>query len=113
ELLRDIDARWTAQRAIRDSAAFDKKRDPAVGWVANAVDADIYPIEVSFQPLADKNERDYLNQLPTSFALPADAADRPRAAAKKVILAGPDLQGLPKATRGQVVHGSPETSAKP
>src|SRR5215469_17232471 len=73
ELLRDIDARWTAQRAIRDSAAFNKERDPAVAWVANGPNADIYPIEVSFQVLADKKERDYLNQLPTSFALPADA----------------------------------------
>jgi NTE family protein len=114
ELLRDIDARWTAQRAIRDSAAFDKKRDPAVGWVANAVDADMYPIEVSFQVLADKNERDYLNQLPTSFALPADAVDRLRAAAKKIVLASPDFQGMLKAAHGHVVvHGSPETSAQP
>jgi NTE family protein len=87
ELLRDIDARWTAQRAIRDSAAFDEKRDPAVGWVTHAVNADIYPIEVSFRVLTDKKERDYLNQLPTSFALPADAVDRLRAAAKKIILA--------------------------
>ena len=34
-----------------------------MGWVAHAVDADIYPIEVSFQVLAAKKERDYLNQL--------------------------------------------------
>jgi NTE family protein len=113
ELLRDIDARWTAQRAIRDSAAFDKKRDPAVGWVANAVNADIYPIEVSFQVLADKNERDYLNQLPTTFALPAEAVDRLRAAAKKIILASPDFQDMLKAAHGHAVHGSLETSAKP
>jgi NTE family protein len=94
ELLRDIDARWTAQRAIRDSRAFDKVRDPGVGWVANVPNADIYPIEVSFQVVADRQERDYLNQLPTSFALPAEAVDRLRAAAKKIILASPDLQQL-------------------
>src|SRR5215469_5014073 len=113
ELLRDIDARWTAQRAIRDSAVFDRKRDPAVGWVANAVNADIHPIEVSFQVLSDKNERDYLNQLPTSFALPADAVDRLRAAAKKIILASPDFQGMLKAAHGHVVLGSAEPSARP
>jgi NTE family protein len=101
ELLRDIDARWTAQRAIRDSAAFDKRKDPAVAWVANAPNADIYPIEVSFQVLADKKERDYLNQLPTSFALPADAVDRLRAAAKKIILASPELQQMLKASGGR------------
>lgn len=99
ELLRDIDARWTAQRAIRDSAAFDKKKDPAVGWVGNAVNADVYPIEVSFDMLTDEKERDYLNQLPTSFALPADAVDRLRAAARKIVLASPELQRMLKASR--------------
>ena len=104
ELLRDIDARWTAQRAIRDSRAFDKARDPAVGWVANAVNADIYPIEVSFQALADQKERDYLNQLPTSFALPAEAVDRLRAAARKIILASPDFQALLRTYQGDVAR---------
>jgi len=112
ELLRDIDARWTAQRAIRDSAAFDKKRDPAVGWVANAVNADIYAIEVSFQALSDKKERDYLNQLPTSFTLPADAVDRLRAAAKNIILASPDFQQLLEASPRHVVDNLPKASGE-
>jgi NTE family protein len=110
ELLRDIDARWTALRAIRGSAAFDKKRDPTVGWVANAVNADIYPIEVSFQVLTDKKERDYLNQLPTSFALPADAVDRLRAAAKNIILASPDFQEMLNASQRHVVDDMPKAS---
>lgn len=96
ELLRDIDARWAALRAIRDSRAFDKAKDPTVGWVANVPNADIYAIEVSFQVLTDKGERDYLNQLPTSFALPSEAVDRLRAAAKKIILASPDFQQILK-----------------
>jgi len=99
ELLRDIDARWTAGRAIRDSAAFDKVRDPKVSWVANGPNADIYAIEVSFRVLTDKKERDYLNQLPTSFALPAAAVDRLRAAAKHIILASPDFQEMLQAPR--------------
>jgi NTE family protein len=110
ELLRDIAARWTALRAIRDSAAFDQKKDPTVGWVANAVNADIYPIEVSFQALADEKERDYLNQLPTSFALPADAVDRLRAAAKKIVLASPDFQEMLKAYGEHVADNLPRTS---
>lgn len=96
ELLRDIDARWTAQRAIRDSAAFDKGKDPTLSWVADAVDADIYTIEVSFRVLTDEKERDYLNQLPTSFALPPEAVDRLRAAAKKIILDSPEFQEVLK-----------------
>ena len=67
-----------------------------MGWVANVPNADIYAIEVSFQVLTDKGERDYLNQLPTSFALPGEAVDRLRAAAKKIILASPDFQQILK-----------------
>jgi NTE family protein len=110
ELLRDIDARWTALRAIRDSAAFVKERDPAVRWVADAPNADIYPIEVSFQVLADDKERQYLNQLPTSFALPADAVDRLRAAAKKIILASPEFQKIVAPSQGNVVDNLPKAS---
>jgi hypothetical protein len=112
ELLRDIDARWTAQRSIRDSAAFDKRKDAAVAWLANAPNADIYPVEVSFQVLADKKERDYLNQLPTSFALPAEAVDRLRAAAKNIILASPELQRVLKASGSHVVDEPPKSSAR-
>ena len=112
ELLRDIDARWTAQRAIRDSIAFDKARDPGVSWVANAPNADIYAIEVSFQVLTDRKERDYLNQLPTSFALPADAVDRLRAAAKKIILESHELQRMLEASQLRVVD-KPGPSAGP
>jgi NTE family protein len=39
-------------------------------------------VDVSFKALQDKSERDYLNQLPTSFHLPDEAVDRLRAAAR-------------------------------
>src|SRR4029077_3347233 len=42
ELLRDIDARWTALRTIRDSASFAKSKDPVLNYVLNAPDADIH-----------------------------------------------------------------------
>ncbi|MBV9316331.1 MAG: patatin-like phospholipase family protein, partial [Gammaproteobacteria bacterium] len=101
ELLRDIDARWSAQRAVRDSVAFDKNRDPQLAWVTNAPNADIHTIEVSFRMLSDKKERDYFNQLPTSFALPADAVDRLRAAARRIILESPDFQQILKPATAQ------------
>lgn len=112
ELLRDIDARWAAQRAIRDSPAFNKDKDPSVAWVANVPNADIYAIEVSFRVMSDTKERDYLNQLPTSFALPADAVDRLRAAARQIILTSPDFQHLLHAAERRVVDHSPEASRK-
>ena len=63
--------------------------------------------------LADDKERNYLNQLPTSFALPADAVDRLRAAAKRVILASPDFQDMVKKSQLHVVATSPQVSAVP
>jgi NTE family protein len=49
-------------------------------------------IDVSFKALQDKSERDYLNELPTSFALPDQAVDRLRAAARSLIVNSLDLQ---------------------
>jgi NTE family protein len=96
ELLRDIDARWTSLRDIRDSNAFKEDKDPKLAFVENAPNADIYTIEVSFQALKDKAERHYLNHLPTSFSLPSEAVDRLRAAAGKIILDSPDFQEMLK-----------------
>jgi NTE family protein len=92
EELKDIDARWNTLRQIRGSAAFAKDKDPAMMAIANAPDANIYVIDVSFKALKDQSERDYLNQLPTSFHLPDEAVDRLRAAARTLILNSPDLQ---------------------
>jgi NTE family protein len=92
EQLKDIDARWRTLRQVRDSAAFAKGRDPAMREIVNAPDADIYVIDVSFKRLKDASERDYLNQLPTSFSLPGEAVDRLRAAALTIILESPDFQ---------------------
>jgi NTE family protein len=96
ELLKDIEARWTGLRDTRDSPAFAKGKDPNLAGVENAPNADIYTIEVSFQALKDERERDYLNQLPTSFHLPAEAIDRLRAAAKEIIRDSPVIQELVK-----------------
>src|SRR4030095_7567549 len=96
ELLRDIDARWAALRQIRDSVAFARDRDPQLAYVVNAPDADIYTIDISFQALKDKSEREYLNQLPTAFALPAEAVDRLRAAAARLVFESADRRGALK-----------------
>jgi NTE family protein len=94
ELLRDIDARWTALRTIRDSISTKASRDPILSYVLNAPDADIHVVDVSFHALKDKAERDYLNHLPTSFALPREAVDRLRAAASTIILESPDARAV-------------------
>jgi NTE family protein len=103
ELLKDIDARWVAWREIRDSGAFRNSRDSKLAGVMNAPDADLYPIEVSFQALKDKTERDYFNELPTSFYLPAEAVDRLRAAAATIVLDSPVLKEVLRAEGGHTL----------
>jgi len=56
--------------------------------------AKIIAVEVSFAAHPDAAERDYLNEQPTSFALPAEAVDRLRAAAGVIIDASPEYQQL-------------------
>ena len=104
ELLRDIDARWTALRTIRNSVSFTKSKDPVLNYVVNAPNADIHVIDVSFHALKDKTERDYLNGLPTSFALPREAVDRLRTAASRIILESPDARAVLQIAGARIVE---------
>ena len=94
ELLRDTVARWKAMRQIRDSPSFAAIEDPELQRLVNVPDVDLYAIDVSFGALTDKAEFEYLNTLPTSFALPAQAVDRLRADAGTIILSSPDFKRL-------------------
>jgi NTE family protein len=58
---------------------------------------------VSFAALKDPAERDFLNRQPTSFARPAEAVDRLRAAAGTIIADSPDFQRLLKEAGVKVV----------
>jgi len=92
ELLKDIDARWTSLREIRDQASFQNDQEWRIAEIKNAPNVDIFTVEVSFAALQDKAERAYLNELPTSFSLPGEAVDRLRAAAAKIVLESPALR---------------------
>ena len=92
ELLKDIDARWTSLREIRDQASFAGDQEWRIAEIKNAPNVDIFTVEVSFAALQDKAERAYLNELPTSFSLPGEAVDRLRAAAAKLVLESPALR---------------------
>src|SRR5258708_38865238 len=100
--LKDIGAGWNAVRRIRDSAAVAKDKDPAMSSIVNAPNADIYVIDVSFKMLADKSERHYLNQLPTSFALSDEAVDRLRAAPLTIIFNSPEIRQVPNEGTGSL-----------
>jgi NTE family protein len=103
ELLKDTAALWQAMRKIRNSDAFTANKDPEVAATLRVPDAEIYAIDVSFAALKDQSELDYLNKLPTSFVLPAEAVDRLRAAAGTVIMASPEFQRLLKDVGATIV----------
>jgi NTE family protein len=96
ELLKDISARWQTVRRIRELAGCSTNKDLPVCTAIKVPEAEVYAIDVSFAALPDQKERDYLNQQPTSFVLPAEAVDRLRAAAGRIILASPEFQRLLK-----------------
>jgi len=92
EVLRDTAARWKMLRTIRDSGAIADRNNPALADVMRVPDIEVYVVDVSFAGVKDKAEREYLNNLPTSFVLPAEAVDRLRSAAGSVMLESPDFR---------------------
>jgi NTE family protein len=103
ELLKDIAARWEKERRVRDLAGCSTNTDSKVCAFVRPPEAEVYAIDVSFASLPDKAERDYLNQQPTSFVLPAEAVDRLRAAAGTIIQASPEFQRLLKDAGAKIV----------
>ena len=110
ELLRDIKARWQTMREIRDSGALAGNKYSRLEPLVNAPNTDLYLIDVSFKALADKAEVEYLNNLPTSFALPPEAIDRLRAAAGTIILSSPAFKQTLK-DAGATLVAEPPTPA--
>jgi NTE family protein len=110
ELLRDIDARWTAMREIRRVAKPGGVR--TLPYIENAPDADIFAIDVSFGALQDEAQRRALNELPTTFHLPDDAIDRLRAAAATIILSSPDLKEVLREEAAVVLPASSVSEAE-
>ena len=113
ELLRDIRARWDNLRMIRNSAAFAANKDPRIAVALRVAEAEVYAIDVSFPALKDKAELAYLNQQPTTFALPAEAVDRLRAAASTIIMDSPEFKRLLKDVGATIVPGSGPAQAGP
>jgi NTE family protein len=103
ELLRDTAARWQTLRLIRDSAAMAANKDTAVAAALRVPDPEIFAIDVSFPALKDAAERDFLNQLPTTFVLTDEAVDRLRAAAGTIIMDSPEFQRLLKDLGAKIV----------
>lgn len=108
EYLRDIEARWNMMRSLKNLPAIkrisSKDSNPALEAIRKVPNAKLYTINVSFAGVPDQAERDYLNQLPTSFVLSDEAVDRLRAAAGAALLNSPDFQQLLSDTHARVVE---------
>jgi len=80
--------------------------------VTRVPNLEVYVVNVSFAELKDGTERAYLNEQPTSFALPPEAVDRLRAAAESIVLDSPDFQRYLKDLGDRVVK-TPTPAGKP
>jgi NTE family protein len=107
ELLKDISARWDTMRKIREQAGCATNKDSGICNTTKVPPAEVYAIDVSFARLPDPKEREYLNEQPTSFVLPAEAVDRLRAAAGTIIQASPEFQRLLKDVGARVIADPP------
>jgi NTE family protein len=105
EMLKDTRERWQNLRRIRDSPIFVANKDAELARMVSAPSIDIYAIDVSFATLTDKAEYEYLNELPTTLALPSEAVDRLRSAAGTIIYSSPEFQRLLKDVGAKLVVG--------
>ena len=94
ELLKDLISRWQTLRSLKAAAASAGVGDPALSRATSVPDMELYAIDVSFEANPDPAERDYLNDLPTSFMLSDEQVDRLRAAAGIAVRSSPEYQRL-------------------
>lgn len=115
EALRDIEARWQQMRDVRDLPAVKgigkKNSNASLEAIRRVPDAKLYTIDVSFSGVPDPEERDYLNELPTSFVLSDEAVDRLRAAAGTALLNSPDFKRLVIDANAKIIEESTPAAA--
>jgi NTE family protein len=94
ELLKDIIFRWKEIRALRAAGAFAGANNRSLERAVDVPDIDLYAVDVSIAADDNLAERDYLNNLPTSFVLPDEAVDRLREAAGRIVRTSPEYTRL-------------------
>ena len=98
DLLNDIVTRLALERrlAIAEARLGGATEAQPVGRPP----VELYVINVSFNEIADAGERRYFQNLATSFVLPAEAVDRLREIAGRILRASPQYQRLLDALGG-------------
>lgn len=99
ELLRDSMEQW--QEAIRKGRCPELNKIAPSDSISGSVEsqhcnAQTILVEVSFDAISDESEREYIKNLPTSFALEADDVDRLRKAARQILKESDKFQEILK-----------------
>ncbi|HET7096334.1 MAG TPA: patatin-like phospholipase family protein, partial [Casimicrobiaceae bacterium] len=98
-LLNDIISRWSLERKLAAAEArLVGKRE--LQEELGRPPVDLYAVDVSFRDIPDPEERRYFENLPTSFVLPAEAVDRLRDVAGRILRASPAFLQLIQAIEG-------------
>lgn len=88
QLMRDTAERWEAQRDL----LIARQRLAGASSAETAPRIAAFTIDVSFDAIADRVERDDFLNLPTTFTLPPEMIDRLRAIAGRLLRESPDYQ---------------------
>ena len=93
QLIKDTVERWQMQGELSIART---RRDPSM--LTNTEDKRLsialYAIDVSFESIADAEERQYFMSLPTSLALPPEAIDWLRRVAGQLLDASPEFSAF-------------------
>jgi NTE family protein len=63
-------------------------------------EVELYPIQVAFEYLTPRAERDWFRNLPTNFELPRETVDRLRAVGRRLLAEDPQFRNLMRDLRG-------------
>jgi NTE family protein len=93
QLIKDTVDRWHMQSELQIHRT---RSDPSMrnGPEDRRLNIALFAIDVSFQSIADPEERRYFMNLPTSLALPPDAIDRLRRVAAELLEASPEFNAF-------------------
>lgn len=116
-VIEDLSSRWQSVNDIKNTPEFKRllKKYPdmkAAKLFESTPNTKVYVVNVAFSEIQDKDEREYLYNLPTSFSLEPEQVDRLRSSARKIILNSPTFKELLQDENDRIIVG-PGLTARP
>lgn len=114
-VIEDLSSTWQSVNDIKNTSEFKRllKKNPkmkAAKLFESTPNAKIYVVNVAFSEVKDKDEREYLYNLPTSFSLAPEQVDRLRSSAREIILNSPRFKELLHDDNDRIIDGAGQTS---